>query len=372
MINQSRLYLPGLNGLRALAAISVMLSHVFQNTFGNWGIPTIKLPLFDGGVTLFFVISGFLITYLLLHEKSKTQTINIKYFYVRRILRIWPIYYLIILISIIILYLKGQSGEIIQSNLWYYIFFTANIPFLSASGISLIVHYWSLGVEEQFYMFWPWLVKVSGKKILYIALGFMAFWIACKYGSWIVFSNKSLIYRFFAVTAFHNMMIGAVGAIFFYNKNFRFMHLLTNRYVQIISWSLLLLSGFYIEFLPAVFRNEFIAVISLILVIGQVEGTKSFYSLEYNFFDFIGKISYGIYLFHPLIIYLLSWIWRTNLSERLNLRFQYPIIYLLVSVITVLVAWISFKYYETPFLRLKERFAIVKSNNSIRKEERSI
>jgi len=150
------------------------------------------------------------------------------------------------------------------------------------------------------------------------------------------------------------------------------MHLLTNRYVQIISWSLLLLSGFYIEFLPAVFRNEFIAVISLILVIGQVEGTKSFYSLEYNFFDFIGKISYGIYLFHPLIIYLLSWIWRTNLSERLNLRFQYPIIYLLVSVITVLVAWISFKYYETPFLRLKERFAIVKSNNSIRKEERSI
>ncbi|MBP6663030.1 MAG: acyltransferase, partial [Paludibacter sp.] len=92
-MNNNRIYLPGLNGLRALAAITVLISHIFQDTFGNWGLEYLNLPLFTDGVTLFFVISGFLITYLLLQELGKTKTIDIPKFYIRRILRIWPIYY---------------------------------------------------------------------------------------------------------------------------------------------------------------------------------------------------------------------------------------------------------------------------------------
>mgnify|MGYP003392353981 FL=1 len=80
-MNKAPIHLSGLNGLRAIAAISVVIGHVFQDTFGNWGISGLHLPIFKGGVTLFFVISGFLITYLLLQEKKKINDVKIGAFY---------------------------------------------------------------------------------------------------------------------------------------------------------------------------------------------------------------------------------------------------------------------------------------------------
>ena len=95
--NNNIVYLNGLNGLRAIAALFVLFSHIIQPEFINFGNPIrIRLPMAQHGVTLFFVISGFLITFLLLLEKDKTE-IDIRNFYIRRILRIWPIYYLFII-----------------------------------------------------------------------------------------------------------------------------------------------------------------------------------------------------------------------------------------------------------------------------------
>lgn len=71
----------------------------------------------------------------------------------RRILRIWPIYYVYMATALII------TSTWNDSNIWYYFFFGANIPFIMTTGIWPIVHYWSIGVEEQYYLFWPWLVK---------------------------------------------------------------------------------------------------------------------------------------------------------------------------------------------------------------------
>lgn len=141
------IHLPGLNGLRAIAALSVMWSHVFQYTFGNWGIKGCALPVVADGVTLFFVISGFLITYLLLNEQKESNRVSIPKFYIRRILRIWPIYYLYLVIALTV------TSTWNDPCIWYYIFFGANIPFVLSIGIWPIVHYWSIGVEEQFYMF---------------------------------------------------------------------------------------------------------------------------------------------------------------------------------------------------------------------------
>lgn len=95
------IHLPGLNGLRALAALTVLWGHVFQRDFGNWGIEGYSLPLlrFDG-VTLFFVISGFLITFLLLNEHERSRTISVPKFYMRRVLRIWPLYYVYMVIAL--------------------------------------------------------------------------------------------------------------------------------------------------------------------------------------------------------------------------------------------------------------------------------
>ncbi len=357
------IHLKGLNGLRAIAAISVMLSHVFQNTFGNWGITPIHLSLFEGGVTLFFVISGFLITFLLLKEKKLTNSINIKKFYLRRILRIWPLYYMFILVCIIIVsQMKAES--ILVPTLWYYLFFTANIPFLSASGIWIIVHYWSIGVEEQYYLFWPWVVKYAKSNLIKVTIVLLILFFGCKIGSWVLFSNHSLIYRFFAVTSFHCMMLGGIGAILYYKRTKWFLLITTDKRIQLLTWIALVLSGFYAEFIPALIRNEYTAFISLLLIMGQVENKTTLLKLENKTFNYIGKISYGIYVIHPLIIYLLSIFWRFKLSHSMPIAIQYPLIYSLVCTLTIIVAALSYKFYESPFLYFKERFAIIKSSGS--------
>ncbi len=358
------IHLPGLNGLRALAAISVLWGHVFQDTFGNWNnLPGCGIKFIADGVTMFFVISGFLITYLLLHESEKTNTIDIPKFYMRRILRIWPIYYGYILIVLGILSLFHLQGDLASPKMWYYLFFTANIPFITASGIWPIVHYWSIGVEEQFYLFWPWLVKFGKKNILKIAIIVCCVWMACKWGSYMVF-GKCWAYRFFSVTRFDCMMIGSIGAIFYFNKNATFNKFFTNKWIATIAWILLLSSDYYAFLIPAPFRTEFMAVVSLAVIMSQLADKPFIINLENRFFDFVGKISYGIYVIHPILIFVFSKLYST-LNISLSNALQYILIYSFMTLITIGLAWLSYTFYEKPFLKLKSRFAIIQSKNSI-------
>ena len=160
------------------------------------------------------------------------------------------------------------------------------------------------------------------------------------------------------------MMIGAIGAIGFHKKNNPFLCTFTNMWTQILSWLIFVLSGFFSEFIPALIRTEFIAILSLFLIMSQIEGKPKFINLENKYFDFIGKISYGIYVIHPLIIFLLSAIWL-KLHFQIPEIAQYIIIYFSVPCVTILVAWISYEKFEKPFLKLKNRFTIIKSSNSM-------
>ena len=362
------IHLPGLNGLRALAALSVLWGHVFQSTFGQWGsVQGGGFSLIIDGVTMFFVISGFLITYLLLNEIDRTDTVNIPKFYLRRILRIWPIYYGYIAISIVVLYIVGKQTDIINQRLWYYIFFAANIPFLTANGIWVIVHFWSIGVEEQFYLFWPWLAKYGKKHILKIAVGLCLLWLVCKFGILLLY-GKCVAYRFFSVTRFDCMMIGAIGAILYHRKSRTFCNLFFNKYVSLMAWGLLLTSEFYGNFIPAPVRVQYIAMLSLFLIMSQLTEKPFLINLENRFFDFIGKISYGIYVIHPLLIFVFS-----SLYSKLNVTWsgmaQRIVIYIFITLITIAIAHFSYRFYEKPFLSLKRRFAVVQSSNSLENKE---
>lgn len=354
------IHLPGLNGLRAIAALSVMWGHTFQRDFGNWGIDGFRLPVVADGVTLFFVISGFLITYLLLHEQEQSQKISIPKFYMRRILRIWPIYYLYLFIAV------AATGTWHDSNIWYYCFFTANIPFILAVGIWPIIHYWSLGVEEQFYLFWPWLVKLTHgktKRLLTIAIIICVAWIACKWGIYLSCGTNTA-YRIFAVTRFDCMMIGAIGAILYFMKSRLFTKILMNRALGIVCFLLLLFSQPWINIIPAPVRPQLIAVLSIVCIASQLD--NPIINLENKVCDFVGKISYGIYVIHPLLIFGLSALYRgTGLQppEAISII----LIYIIITATTIFVAWLSYKFFESPFLRMKNKFAIIHSQNSMGK-----
>jgi len=354
------IHLAGLNGLRAIAALTVMWGHVFLGVFGYWGIDCHVRTFFPlDGVTLFFVVSGFLITYLILNEKDQTGGISVKKFYIRRILRIWPLYYAYLIVALIV------TKETFGTELLYYIFFGANIPF--ALGIALwpVVHYWSLGVEEQFYLFWPWVVKKSTtKKLEYIILAIMFAWIACKLLCWAP-EDKSHLYRFFAATRFDCMMLGALGAIFYHRKTRWFLKIAQNRWVAAISVLLLVFSQ-WLWLVPPIIQPQIVALVSLLAIVGQLTEQKPFINLENRIMDGIGKISYGIYVIHPLLIYCLSAAWR-KMNFTIDATLQITIIYVLVTVLTICIAQLSYRYLERPFLKLKDKYAVVSSQSSMSK-----
>ena len=353
------IHLHGLNGLRAIAALSVVVAHISQKGIGDFGLTKLfDLPMAGYGVTLFFVISGFLITNLLLREFDKQGDIDIKKFYIRRILRIWPIYYLFIIICVTLFVILGKTQEIILREMWFYLFFAANIPFILQQGILILVHYWSIGVEEQFYIFWPWIVKISKTNLLKITIIIFIILFLLKIGFWFINGSKSFEYRFLTVTRFHCMMVGVMGAILFVRKNEIFI----NKKIQLISWSLFFLMGMNILKIPALVGQEVIAFASLSMIMGQITIKKRIINLENRPCDFIGKISYGIYVIHPLVVLLLSRLFK-NLN--IEIKFKYVLVYFSVLVVTIILAWLSYSYFEKPFLKLKSKFSVVKSSNSM-------
>ena len=358
------IYFPGLNGLRAIAAIAVVITHVTLQLsdfnldpfiFGTFkdGKPK-GLFLANYGVSIFFVLSGFLITYLLLEEKMKAE-IDIKKFYLRRILRIWPLYYLYLAVALITISIFGLALDV--KSLFYYIFYTANIPSILVTTIPLLAHYWSLGVEEQFYLFWPWVIKKGNHLVLPIIAA-----ITILIGTKIffhVFYPNSIVEMAIQVTRFHGMMIGALGAILYRNNNKLFIKLTDNKIAQVICWCLMLLIAVNKFHFFSIIDNEIISVVAIILIIGQINIKNRIINLETSVFDYLGKISYGIYVIHPILIFLFSkFLFQLNIPSL----YKYFAVYFIILGATILTAHLSYTWFEKYFMGLKKKFVVVKSS----------
>lgn len=356
-LKENRLYLPGLNGIRAVAAMTVLFGHMFA-PFGDWGLPpsSFRIPWPEEPVTTFFVISGFLITYLLMSEISKTNDVSIPKFYMRRILRIWPLYYVYLLLTVVaIVWLQGPMDDLV----WYYVLFSGNISHALTIGLIPLFHYWSLGVEEQYYMWYPWVAKYGKKHLLSIVVVLCVVWLGMKLGSY-VFLGKGLMYRLLNITRFDCMMIGAAGAILYYNKSRWFVQICGNKWVSIVAWILFFASGLYATYIPAPIRAEYIALISLVVI---VSGLAYKPILENRVMNYLGKISYGIYVIHPLLIFVGSYfVEKYELSANWH-GGGHVLVFALVTALTIVLSGLSYRYLEMPFLRLKDKFTVIKSTN---------
>lgn len=358
------IFFPGLNGLRAIAALAVVLSHitVYLNWFGlnryllgqqPSGYPKgIDLSVF--GVTIFFALSGFLITYLLLAEQA-IQPISIRRFYVRRILRIWPLYYTYLIVALVVSRLAQVPHESI-SDLFYF-FFAPNVPKSFQLQSDLLGHYWSLGVEEQFYLFWPVFVRTFHRRLLWATGVLLAFFMVLKVVGFYVFPG-TVFHTAVDVNRFSCMMIGAMGAYLFFHRQRGFLHLATHWSVQAVGWSLIALAAVNRYHLANVINHEVLACFSVALILGQIRGV-GLINLNTGTFDYLGKISYGIYVIHPLVLYALGRLFYGRLAYDNALH--YVFVYVLCLGGTLLAAHLSYQFLEKPFLRLKQRFARVKS-----------
>ena len=356
-----RIYLPGLNGVRAIAAMAVVITHI-NNRLDYYGL--LKAPLLDlasYGVTIFFTLSGFLITYLLLKEQEKTDTIDIKKFYMRRVFRIWPLYYFYLFIVVLV---NGISN--IQWPILFYLFIVPNFKnsFLGLINTSvgttvmtfMIGHYWSLGVEEQFYAFWPWIVKKS-KKLFKFLVVFPIVFVLMKLVLRI-FDAPYTILVFVNYTRFGCLAIGGLGA-YMYHKNSQKLEIFNKKGIELLAWAFFIIVAFNKFHITSIIDHEIIAVFTLIIIFNQINNPKKLISLENKLFDYLGKISFGLYVYNPLVIYLMAFIFNYFAIE--NHRIRLLLIYLLVIPAIILVAHLSYNYFEKRFLKLKSNYTTVQS-----------
>jgi peptidoglycan/LPS O-acetylase OafA/YrhL len=380
----NRVYFSGLNSLRFFAAATVMICHIelFKKV---WGFKNIWLhPLVERsgslGVDFFFALSGFLISYLLFEEEKVTKTIAIKDFLLRRVFRIWPVYYFVVLMGFFIVPLipfwqMPTESATLHENFGAKLFFYMTIfPNVAASFLHKIPYAnpaWSVGVEEQFYIIWPLLMKYSKNKLNTI-LGVITFFIGLKFVIMLImklFPTLSFLpnlKELIVCTRMECMAIGGLGAYWVYHKQenilkWIFKPLVLPLSIIAIPLIMLFVSGKLQDGMHILF-----AILSVLIIINISCNPNVPFSLENKITNYLGKVSYGIYMYHVFIIGLSFAILRQFPLFVPNTIAWNIVLYILVYGLTILGASLSYEYLEKRFIKMKKRFTKIESGDIIK------
>lgn len=359
---KNKIYFHNLNGLRFFAASFVIICHVElikkYYHIDNFREETIFLG--GLGVDLFFVLSGFLITFLLLKEKERFFKIDYKAFYIRRVLRIWPLYYIIIILSLFILpnfdmfkmpflYSNFNSATDLLYVLLFFILMLPNVLFF-IKPIQFAAQTWSIGTEEQFYLIWPLLIGNTKKyKVLFLSIlvVYWAFYFIFKLSFFDEFRFIEISRSFYNLFKIDVLTIGSFAAILLFEKN-SILDKIINIKVFIIS--LLLLLYFYTN--ENLFVERIVYSLLFALLILNFVTLKSLSTvLEFKAINYLGKISYGIYMYHLILIVLtMNFLIKFNCLNNV-------LLYALSFILTIVVSSLSYEYLEKPFLKLKLKYS---------------
>lgn len=355
------MYFPELDVLRFLAFVMVFLCHSLSS-FGARVQSSLFLQALDAGgafsVPIFFALSAFLISGLMMRERENTGTVHLRAFYVRRMLRIWPLYFAALFFCYLVVRVAPRAGHFTSEDLTAYLLFYGNLRsalhyFLPLGGGVL----WSLCVEEQFYLIWPAVVKIGGRSAIVIVsiLVWVISQIATKrlcdthgVGGNYVWCNTLTHLQYFS--------IGALLSAFLYKRKMK---------IKAALRGLLIACGFILFFLfPGQIKKlndyyaYFFAGIGVLLVmVGFFGMTLPGWSSP---FKYLGKISYGLYIYHIWWIFVILYFYSHFISRAIGTPL-FIIQFLVAFPLSVVTAHFSYKFFESPFLRLKERFEIVRS-----------
>lgn len=359
-VSKSKLYLPQLDSVRGISFIAIFLFHAVRITdkpFFLSGFVHFLYSNLDMGIEIFFVLSSFLLTWLGLREYEKRGNFSFKNYFVRRALRIWPLYFFILFLGFVIIPAVANHVHhpISLPDKWYYIFFIAN--FYTIDHVFFLRILWTISVEEQFYLFWGLSLKFFHKRLLWViailvltsisfevyAMSMHApsyfntltylFDFACGASAAVLVSRPNRISDFIrklsqpATIIFYCYLVFHFIIFYFLNKNS---------------------TGIINDLVALINRYLFIIYIAIFIAEQVINNSRTKFFAESKFLIFTGKLSYGLYCYHGMTITV------TNII--LN-RFQISnwIIVIICFAITYMIATISYFYLETPFLKLKTK-----------------
>lgn len=346
---RSNTNIPELDGVRGLAIILVICFHCF------------RFPLGWIGVDLFFVLSGFLITGILLD--SKEHKYYFRNFWLRRTLRIFPLYYLVLCLVLLpkLLFKFDTIGEP-SFSYWAYVQnwkFTLDANFPTGKGT--LNHFWSLAIEEQFYFIFPVIIRYARPKFL---LGWILAFIITAIGARCFFYfNNNIGYYVFTFSRIDSLAIGALLAYLV-----RTNHDLIKKYVySVFFFSLfvivLIISTGFLHNSNQYFATFGYTVIALffasILVFCISSFEHNYIKLFFNnrVLKMVGKIAYGLYVYHFILYILLKPLIERSINNVVhNSIFSKVSVSLIIVSITFLLSYWSYLFYERRFLLLKNRF----------------
>ncbi len=363
--NRGNPHVPGLDGIRGLAVLLVFVFHVFQAEPTPGGLAArlgYQLTRFgQTGVDLFFVLSGFLITGILYDARGSRS--YYRNFYARRVLRIFPLYFgFAFLIIEVLPRLAGIRG----TDLTWTALGTFSANFAMTAGVrgGLLGHFWSLAIEEQFYLLWPFVVAFFDRKSLLRICAVGIALAAC--GRWIV-ESRGISSFMVTPCRMDQLLVGSFLALAQRGPGGLrgWLRWLGPLGTAAVAMALVLTPALRDSRTawPQVIKYPLLAVpFAALIVLAVAPGERSRIArvLERPFLRWLGKHSYGLYVYHPPLIVLLGW-----LSARFapgiapdsgfsvvgaGLRFG------LVSVLSCAAAWLSWTYFESPILRLKRYF----------------
>ncbi|RKD86522.1 acyltransferase family protein [Mangrovibacterium diazotrophicum] len=374
MKNKS-VYFENLDGLRFMCFLMVFFCHSFYTesavvrTSQIWRFFSGSFLLANGqlGVNMFFVLSGFLITFLLIQEKKLNGQIDLKKFWFRRILRIWPLFYFCVFFGFVSFpFLKSFFGGTPNetANIFYYLTFINNFDVIAKGDpdASILSVLWSIAIEEQFYLLWP---------IVLFLLPVRRYWIAFTsviLVSWVFRATHDdpVMHEHHTLSCIGDMAIGAFGAwLVSEKKKFKARMENLKRYqIAIIYLTFFTIYIFrhellFTNYIVRIFERSFIAIVGLGIILEQNYSKDSFFKFSnFKIISKLGLITYGLYCLHILGI-----LTGQTLSKLLGIAdnvWSVVIVEPLVAFsIAIVLAYFSFNYFEKPFLMLKEKYTYI-------------
>ena len=364
--NKKSKALPNLGALRGFLALTVVLLHIPLMTknqhlpyFNDWAI-------FNKGYNAvwgFFTLSGFLIINLLYQEKQKTSTVNVKDFYTRRILRIYPVYYVVLLFGLVYYhFILPQFGIKFETNytvgeafLWC-VAFLPNVFFSLFDPGGILSILWSIGIEEQFYLMIAPISKfIKSNRFTIILAVFTVLYFLLYFNPYTEFFRR---YRFMY---FYFSMGGLIAILHSQQKiNFLIFPKLL-RLVLYVTFVLYFFTNVF-EFSNEALKHAFSMVLFALFIL-NISNEKD-YVVSNRFLNYLGEISYGIYMYHMIALNLIVFICLKIDVEHL-FGFMGTVVFINISTIglTILFSHLSFYYFEKAFINLKSKFRKSTSSN---------